>query len=75
MPGKRKPGHRKSPQPRMVIQERRGDDTSLKERIRALDGFPDLKVKDWMPVVMSHYNLKEKLSTSDERYWKINDFC
>ena len=36
MPGKRKSVQRKSPKARMVIQERRGDDKELKERIRAL---------------------------------------
>ena len=59
----------------MIIHERRGDDASLKKKIMALDGFPDLKVKDWMPVVMSHFNLYEKLPSTDKRYWKVNDFC
>ena len=41
----------------------------------ALPGFPDLKVKDWMPVLMAHLRLKEKLPQSDELYRKIHDFC
>ena len=59
----------------MIIHERIGNDTYLKEKIKGIEGFPDLKVKDWMPVVMSHYNLSEKLSISDKRYWKAFDFC
>ena len=44
-------------------------------KVRALVGYPDLKVKDWMPLVIAHYNLYEKLPCSDKRYWRINDFC
>ena len=59
----------------MLFRERIGNDTFLKEKIKAIRGFPDLKIKDWMPVAMSHYHLKEKLPTSDKRYWKVFDFC
>ena len=59
----------------MIVHERSGDDKELKDKIKDLDGFPNIKVKDWMPLVMSHYNLYEKLPSSDKRYWKINDFC
>ena len=58
---KKRSKQRKSPQSRMVIHDRRGDDALLKEKIMALDGFPDLKVKDWMSTAMAHYNLYDKL--------------
>ena len=75
MAGKRKRTQKKASKSRMVIHERFGDDKHLKKKIKALSGFPDLKVKDWMPVVMAHYHLEEKLPISDERYWKMHDFC
>ena len=41
----------------------------------ALDGFPDIKVADWMPVLMAHYGLAERLTSSDRRYWTVHNFC
>ena len=66
---------KQSKQSRMVCKERKGRLTELKEKLRAIQGFPDIKVKDWMPVVMQHYRLGEKLQPSDSRYRTVHDFC
>ena len=59
----------------MVAKERSGRMDELKKKVSDIAGFPDIKVKDWMPVVMLHYRLSEKLKSSDSCYWTVFDFC
>ena len=66
---------KQSKQTRVVIKERKGREAELKVKLKAISGFPDIKVKDWMPVVMEHYRLDEKLPRSDSRYRTVHDFC
>ena len=55
--------------------ERKGKIKILKGRVKALPGFPDLVVDDWMPLVMEHYGLTERPKRGDVKYDQMYDFC
>ena len=40
-----------------------------------MPGYPDLKVKDWMPLLMAHLRLDKKVPRNDKLYRKLHDFC
>lgn len=44
-------------------------------KVKALKGYPLLKVSDWMPLAQEHYGLLEPLKKKDARYNKIHYFC
>ena len=75
MPTRKRSVKKQSKQSRMVCKERKGRLMELKEKLKAIEGFPDIRVKDWMPVVMQHYRLGQKLQRSDSRYMTVHDFC
>ena len=40
-----------------------------------LQAFPNLKVKDWMPLLIIHLRQDKKVLRSDPLYRKLHDFC
>ena len=47
---------------------RKGNETWVKEQIRALPGWPNVKVRDWKQIVVDHYRLRESLTTEHRLY-------
>ena len=48
---------------------------ALQTELRALEGWPLLSVRAWMPVAVHHYRLNVRLSSTDKRYKLIDSFC
>ena len=46
----------------------------LKDKLRALDGFPNLQVNNWMPIICKHFKVKNRLAKKDPRYKQIINF-
>ena len=47
----------------------------LLDMVRSLEGFPWLKVRDWMPLLMKHCCLQEKVKGNNPLYRKVHSFC
>ena len=53
---------------------RKGNETWVKEQIRALPGWPYVKVRDWKQIVVDHYRLRESLTTKHRLYQLYKKF-
>ena len=57
-----------------MTSTRKGNEARVKEQIRALPGWPNLKVKDWRPIVVGHYRLQEGFTTKHKLYQLFKKF-
>ena len=57
------------------ITTRKKTDKALRQAVRAIPGFPDLKVHQWMPTLMSHCRLSQKPKKSEHIYRVAYDCC
>ena len=46
---------------------------AMKDKLRAISGFPHIKPADWKPVACKHYK-KERIRRKDPRYNQIHMF-
>ena len=57
------------------FKERQKTDKELRQAVKALPGFPDLKVGGWMPTLMQMYGLDEPPKAKDHLYRVAHDCC
>ena len=51
-----------------VITTRKKTDKALRQAVKAIPGFPDLKVHQWMPTLMFQCKLSEKPKKTEHIY-------
>ena len=47
----------------------------LLDIVRSLEGLTWFKVRDWMPLLMKHRRLQEKVKGNNPLYRKVHSFC
>ena len=57
-----------------TLTERKGNVAWVKEQLRALPGWPHLKVRDWKPLVVDHHRLKGGLTSRHPTYLRYSKF-
>ena len=57
------------------ITIRKTSDKALRQAVRAIPGFPDLKVHQWMPTLMSQCRLHDKPKKNERVYRVAYDCC
>ena len=57
------------------MAKRKIDWKRLKVEVMELGGYPELKVKQWMPILLKHRNTKEWVMHDDPDYRKVHYFC
>ena len=57
------------------ITTRKKTDKALRQAVRAIPGFPDLKVHQWMPTLMSQFRLSKKPKKTEHIYQVAFDCC
>ena len=58
-----------------LITTRKKTDKALRQAVKAIPGFPDLKVRQWMPTLMSQCRLSEKPKKTEHSYRVAYDCC
>ena len=58
-----------------LITTRKTTDKALRQAVRAIPGFPDLKVHQWMPILMAQCRLREKPKKTERVYRVAYDCC
>ena len=58
-----------------LITTRKTTDKALRQAVRAIPGFPDLKVHQWMPTLMAQCRLREKPKKTERVYRVAYDCC
>ena len=58
-----------------LITTRKTTDKALRQAVRAIPGFPDLKVHQWMPTLMSQCRLRDKPKKTERVYRVAYDCC
>ena len=58
-----------------LITTRKTSDKALRQAVRAIPGFPDLKVHQWMPTLMSQCRLHDKPKKNERVYRVAYDCC
>ena len=57
-----------------ALTERKGKVAWVKEQLKALPGWPHLKVKDWKQIVVDHYKPRHGLTSRHPTYLKYSRF-
>ena len=57
-----------------TLTERKGNVAWVKEQLKALSGWPNLKVHDWKPLAVDHHRLKGRLTSRHPTYLKYSKF-
>ena len=56
------------------LTKRKGNVAWVKEQLKALPGWPNLKVRDWKPLVVDHHGLKNGLTSRHPIYLRYSRF-
>ena len=59
----------------LVITSRKRTDKAVRKAVKAIPGFPDLKVRQWMPTLMTLCKLSKAPKTTDHAYRVAYDCC
>ena len=57
-----------------ALTERKGNVAWVKEQLRALPGWPNLRVRDWKQIVVDHHRIEGGLTSRHPTYLRYSKF-